>query len=147
MSATKTPYVLFVCVHNSGRSQMARAFFDSVSDGTMLARSAGTMPDAEVNTDVVQVMAEAGIDISSERPQPLTQEMVDGASRIVTMGCGVEEVCPVFFVETVDWGTDDPKGRTLQDTRRIRDEIEARVALLWQELGGTNAPLESEAKE
>ena len=143
MSADQTQYVLFVCVHNSGRSQMARAFFDSASDGTILAQSAGTMPDAEVNTDVIQVMAEAGIDISSERPRLLTQEMVDGASRLVTMGCGVEEVCPVFFIDTVDWGMDDPKGRTVQDIRGIRDEIEARVALLWQELSGANGPLKS----
>ena len=139
MSVDKAPYVLFVCVHNSGRSQMARAFFDSVSDGTILARSAGTMPDEEVNPDVVQVMAEVGIDISSARPQLLTQEMVAGALTIVTMGCGVEEVCPVFFVETMDWGVDDPKGRTLQDVRRIRDEIDARVASLWHELSGLEA--------
>ena len=139
MSATKTPYVLFVCVHNSGRSQMARAFFDSVSDGTILARSAGTKPDEGVNTAVVQAMAEVGIDISSATPQLLTLEMVSGALKIVTMGCGVEEVCPVFFVETVDWGIDDPKGRTMQDVRRIRDEIDAKVASLWHELSGLEA--------
>ena len=147
MNTAKTPHVLFVCVHNSGRSQIARAFFDSVSDGTILARSAGTVPDEELNLEVIQVMAEAGIDITSEKPQLLTQEMVDGALRIVTMGCGVEEVCPVYFVETADWGIDDPKGRTVQDVRRIRDWINAKVAFLWQELSGTDAALESEPKE
>jgi arsenate reductase len=147
VKADKAPYVLFVCVHNSGRSQMARAFFDSISDGTIVAQSAGTMPDEEVNPDVIQVMAEVGIDVGVQRPRLLTQEMVAGALKIVTMGCGVEEVCPVVFGETVDWGVDDPKGRTVQDVRRIRDWINAKVAFLWQELSGTEAALQGEPKE
>ena len=147
MKADKAPYVLFVCVHNSGRSQMARAFFDSISDGTILAQSAGTMPDEEVNPDVIQVMAEVGIDVGVQRPRLLTQEMVAGALEIVTMGCGVEEVCPVVFGETVDWGVDDPKGRTLQDVRMIRDKINAEVGTLWRELSDAHSTLEGDPRE
>lgn len=134
MEALRTPYILFVCVHNSGRSQMAQAFFDRIAKGRMAGLSAGTMPDERVNPDVVQVMREVGIDISAEKPKRMTQDMVDSALRIVTMGCGVEGICPAVFVETLQWDLDDPKGRTLDEVRRIRDEVEARVLSLWEEV-------------
>jgi len=137
-----TPYVLFVCVHNSGRSQMARAFFERIAGGRMVALSAGTMPDEDVNPDVVRVMREVGIDISAEKPRLMTQEMVDNALEIVTMGCGVEGICPAVFVETVDWDLDDPKSQPLDVVHRIRDEVEAKVTALWEEVrsGGSEHP-------
>jgi len=147
MEAGSVPSVLFVCVHNSGRSQMARAFFDRISDGRIVAQSAGTVPDQEINADVVRAMAEVGVDISGKRPRMLTQEMVTGALRVITMGCGVEGDCPAVFVETVDWGIDDPKGRSTDDIRRVRDEIEARVASLWQELVGATTASGVDRKE
>jgi len=134
VEAQRTPYILFVCVHNSGRSQMARAFFDRIAKGRMVGLSAGTMPDERVNLDVVQVMREVGIDISAEKPKLMTQDMVDSALRIVTMGCGVDGICPAVFVETLEWSLDDPKGRTLGAIRSIRDEIQIRVDSLWKEV-------------
>ena len=128
------PYVLFVCVHNSGRSRMAQAFFNRIAKGEMLVLSAGTMPDEDVNPDVVQVMREVGVDISAEKPRLMTQDMVDNAFRIITMGCSVEGVCPATFVETIDWELDDPKGRSLDEIRAIRDEIESRVIALWEDV-------------
>ena len=129
-----TPYILFVCVHNSGRSQMARAFFDHIASGRMVSLSAGTMPDEGVNPDVVQVMREVGIDISTEKPRLMTQDMVDSALRIVTMGCGVDGICPAVFVPTLEWSLDDPKGRVIDEVRRIRDEVQTRVDSLWKEV-------------
>ena len=130
----KTPYILFVCVHDSGRSQMARAFFDRIAKGKMVSLSAGTMPDERVNPDVVQVMYEVGIDISAEKPKLMTQDMVDGALRVVTMGCGVDGICPAVFVQTLEWSLDDPKGRIIDEIRRIRDEVQTRVDSLWKEV-------------
>jgi len=129
-----TPYILFICVHNSGRSQMARAFFDCIAEGRMVGLSAGTMPDDGVNPDVVQVMREIGIDISAEKPKLMTQDMVDNARRIVTMGCGVDGICPAVFVETMDWSLDDPKGRSIDEIRRIRNEVQTRVDTLWEKV-------------
>ena len=128
----RTPYVLFICVHNSGRSQMARAFFDRIAKGRMVGLSAGTTPDECVNPDVVQVMREVGIDISAEKPKLMTQDMVDSALRIVTMGCGVEGICPAVSVQTLEWSLDDPKGRIIDEVRRIRDEVQTRVDSLWK---------------
>ena len=124
--------VLFVCVHNSGRSQMAEAFFNKLAGGKAQALSAGTQPAGEVNPVVVEAMREAGIDISSNKPKALTLEMVEKADRMITMGCGAEAgaVCPASFIETEDWALEDPKGKSLDQVRKIRDEIKARVMKL-----------------
>lgn len=126
--------VLFVCVHNSGRSQMAEAFFNQLARGKAKALSAGTNPGSAINPKVVEAMRETGIDISGNRPKPLTLEMVERADKIVTMGCGVEGVCPAAFVETQDWELEDPEGKTLEEVRRIRDEIKAKVVDLLKEM-------------
>ncbi len=130
--------VLFVCVHNAGRSQMAEALFNQLASEKGLsvrARSAGTVAGSEVNPAVVAAMAEVGVDLSAARPKQLTQEMADGAKRIVTMGCGVDaDACPARFLVTEDWGLDDPAGRPIEVVREIRDEIARRVAGLLREL-------------
>lgn len=126
--------VLFVCVHNSGRSQMAEAFFNQLAKGKARALSAGTKPGKAVNPVVVEVMREAGIDISGNRPKALTLEMVEKVDKVVTMGCGVEGICPATFVETEDWEVEDPEGKTLDEVRKIRDEIRAKVVDLLKEV-------------
>ena len=126
--------VLFVCVGNAGRSQMAEAFFNQAAGGKARAISAGTKPASSVDPQTVQVMREVGIDISAARPKPLTTEMLDRADRVVTMGCGAEGVCPASFVETEDWQLEDPKGKPIEDVRVIRDEIRARVTRLLDNL-------------
>jgi arsenate reductase (thioredoxin) len=122
--------VIFACVHNAGRSQMAAAFFSTMADpGHAEAISAGTEPGDRVHAEVVQVMREIGIDLSANRPRKLTDELARGASLLVTMGCG--EVCPfVPGLKRDDWPLSDPKGRSLDEVRRIRDEIRDRVAAL-----------------
>ena len=127
--------VLFVCVHNSGRSQMAEAFFNRAAQGRATALSAGTQPVEQVNPMVVQAMAELGIDLSQKRPQLLTQEMLDAAERVTTMGCSVEEACPANLVPTEDWGLEDPKNKPLDKVREIRDEVRRRVEALIEEMG------------
>ena len=124
--------VLFVCVHNSGRSQIAEAFFNHLAKGKALAISAGTQPANEINPVVVAVMREIDIDISRNKPKALTMDMVEKADRMITMGCGDEAgaVCPASFIETEDWALEDPKGESLQEVRKIRDEIKTRVAKL-----------------
>jgi len=124
---TKLPTVLFVCVHNSGRSQMAEAFFNRYARGKARALSAGTQPADEVNPVVVEAMREVGIDINGNKPKLLTRDMLEQADMVVTMGCGVEGVCPATFVETKEWELEDPRGKPLTEVRRIRDEIKARV--------------------
>lgn len=128
--------VLFVCIHNSGRSQMAEAFFNHLARGRARAVSAGTSPDDNIDPAVTTVMKEVGIDLSRAKPKLLTQEMISQADKVVSMGCGVEEVCPATYVETEDWGITDPKGRPLEEVRRIRDEISARVMQMLEHLGG-----------
>jgi len=123
---------LFVCVHNAGRSQMAEAF---ARRRGLKADSAGTMPATTVNPVVVRAMNEKGIDLSSSKPKLLTNEMINKATLVVTMGCSVEEVCPRPMLakmqkKLVDWDLDDPKGKTIEEVREIRDEIERRVAAL-----------------
>jgi arsenate reductase len=124
--------VLFVCVGNSGRSQVAEAFFNQAAGGKARAISAGTKPAAAVDPRTAEVMREVGIDISVAKPKALTMEMLDQADRVVTMGCGTEGVCPASFVETEDWQLEDPKGKSLEEVRRIRDEIKARVTRLLE---------------
>ena len=119
--------VLFVCIHNSGRSQMAEALFNRLGKGKVRALSAGTNPGTAVDPSVIEVMREIGIDIGDSRPKALTLEMVEQADKVITMGCGVEGVCPATFVETEDWELEDPKGKTLDEVRKIRDDIRAKV--------------------
>ncbi len=128
--------VLFVCVHNSGRSQMAEAFFNQLAGGKAQALSAGTQPASEVNPVVVEAMKEAGINISGNKPKMLTMDMVEKADRMITMGCGAEAeaVCPASFTETEDWALEDPKGKSLEQVRKIRDEIKGRVIKLLNEI-------------
>ena len=130
--ATERSSYLFVCVHNAGRSQMAEAF---AKRRGLKAASAGTVPATTVNPAVVQAMKEKGIDISSNTPRLLTTEMINQATLVVTMGCSVEEVCPRPMLakmqkKLVDWKIDEPKGKTADEIRRIRDEIERKVASL-----------------
>ncbi len=126
--------VLFVCVHNSGRSQMAEGFFNHLAGGRARAVSAGTTPADRVQPEAVQVMGEVGIDIGRQRPKLLTPEMIEGAARVITMGCGVEGVCPATFVPTEDWGLDDPQGQPIEKVHEIRDEIRRRVEGLLAEM-------------
>ena len=121
--------VLFVCVENAGRSQMAEAFANRHG---LNASSAGTVPSAKVNPIVAEAMKEKGIDLSSNKPKMLTNDMINRAGLVVTMGCSVEEVCPRPMLarmqkKLVDWDLPDPKGKSIADVRRIRDEIERRV--------------------
>jgi arsenate reductase len=119
--------VIFACVHNAGRSQMAAAFFNAFADPARArAVSAGTVPAERVHPEVVAAMREVGIDLSGARPQRLTDELAASAQVLVTMGCG--EACPVLpGLKRDDWPIDDPKGRPLEEVRRIRDEIRRRV--------------------
>jgi protein-tyrosine-phosphatase len=128
--------VLFVCVENAGRSQMAEAF---AKKRGLNASSAGTVPSTKVNPIVVEVMKEKGIDLASNKPKMLTNDMINRASLVVTMGCSVEEVCPRPMLakmqkKLVDWDLADPKGKSIADVRRIRDEIEKRVMELSKSL-------------
>ncbi|MFC2001075.1 arsenate reductase ArsC [Chloroflexota bacterium] len=131
---TKT--IFFVCVHNSGRSQMAEAFFNKLDGGKAQALSAGTQPSNEINPVVVEAMREAGINISGNKPKALTMDMVEKADRMITMGCGAEAeaVCPESFIQTEDWALEDPKGKSLERVRKIRDEVKKRVASLLAEM-------------
>jgi protein-tyrosine-phosphatase len=119
--------VLFICVHNSGRSQMAEAFFNQIAQGKAAAISAGTNPATQINSTVVSVMREVGIDIADSKPKMLTAEMLESADRVITMGCDAAEACPASFVPTEDWGLDDHEGEPIEKVRQIRDEIETKV--------------------
>jgi protein-tyrosine-phosphatase len=129
--------VLFVCVHNSGRSQMAEAFFNHRARGKARACSAGTRPAEEINPVVVTAMREVGIDLGGRKPKLLTMDLVGKADRMITMGCGAEAeaVCPASFIETEDWALADPHGQDIEEVRKIRDEVERRVTGLLGEMG------------
>src|SRR5262249_55356627 len=129
--------VIFACVHNAGRSQMAAAFFGELADPARAeAISAGTQPGERVHPEVVDVMREVGIDLSRNRPHRLTEDVARGASLLITMGCGDE--CPyVPGLERDDWPLSDPKGRPIAETRRIRDEIRRRVEALVNARGSS----------
>lgn len=130
--------ILFVCVENAGRSQMAEAFANHYGRGFIEAHSGGTKPAERVNPVVIQAMLERGIDLSNNRPKPIDIRMVEDADMIVTMGCGAEGFCPASFLEKVtDWEIEDPKGKTLEEVRRIRDEIERRVKELIEKLASS----------
>ena len=131
--AAEQPEVLFVCVHNAGRSQMAAALVALRSGGRIHVRSAGSTPADEINPAVVEAMAEVGVDMAQEFPKPLTDEVVRAADVVITMGCG--DACPIFPGKRYeDWALDDPAGQGLEAVRRIRDEIDARVQALVAEL-------------
>jgi protein-tyrosine-phosphatase len=128
-----TPTVLFVCVHNAGRSQMAAALLDSHARGRVRVLSAGSAPVDEVNPAVVAAMAELGLDLSQEFPKPLTTEAVQESDVVITMGCG--DACPVFPGKRyLDWQLEDPAGQGLDAVRPIRDEIDRRVRDLLADL-------------
>ncbi|SDM52453.1 arsenate reductase ArsC [Allokutzneria albata] len=127
------PEVLFVCVHNAGRSQMAAALLHHHAQGRVLVRSAGSAPAESVNPAVVEVMAELGLDLSEEFPKRLTTEAVQAADVVITMGCG--DACPVFPGKRyLDWQLEDPAGKPVEQVRPIRDEIDRRVQRLLAEL-------------
>ena len=119
--------ILFVCVHNAGRSQMAAGFLNARLSTKLIAISAGTIPAPQVNPVVVQAMKEKGIDISKTIPKILTQEMADTAFRTITMGCSIKETCPSTFLVAEDWGLDDPAGQPLDKVRIIRNQVELKV--------------------
>ena len=127
------PSVLFVCVHNAGRSQMAAAFLTHLSNGTVDVRSAGSEPANQVNPAAVAAMAEVGIDIAAEQPKILTTEAVKASDVVITMGCG--DTCPFYPGKRYeDWVLDDPAGKGVEAVRPIRDEIRRRVEVLISEL-------------
>jgi protein-tyrosine-phosphatase len=121
------PDVIFVCVHNAGRSRIAEAFFNELARGSFHAASAGTQPAEHPHPEVVAAMTEVGIQLPDAPGRLLTEELAAGAARIVTMGCNVEEACPALTLETEDWGLDDPAGKPAEEVAAIRDEIELRV--------------------
>ena len=130
---TKKPSVLFVCVHNAGRSQMAAAYLTALSRGAIEVRSAGSEPAEAVNPAAVQAMAEEGIDMSDEVPKVLTTTAVQESDVVITMGCG--DTCPVFPGKRYeDWELDDPAGQGVDAVRPIRDDIRSRVRALVSEL-------------
>jgi arsenate reductase len=134
---TTVPEVLFVCVHNAGRSQMAAALLDRRANGAVRVRSAGSDPAAVLNPAVVEAMNEVGLDISREFPKPLTDEAVREADVVITMGCG--DACPFYPGKRyLDWDLEDPAGKPLATVRRIRDEIDQRVTALLSEMAITD---------
>ncbi|MFJ8093104.1 arsenate reductase ArsC [Streptomyces griseofuscus] len=131
--AADRPSVLFVCVHNAGRSQMAAAFLTHLAGDAVEVRSAGSAPADTVNPAVVEAMSEVGIDVSAETPKVLTTEAVQASDVVITMGCG--DTCPVFPGKTyLDWQLDDPAGQGVDAVRPIRDEIEHRIRTLLADL-------------
>lgn len=127
------PEVLFVCVHNAGRSQMAAALLDRAAAGRVRVRSAGSTPANEIHQGVRDAMGEIGIDLSQEFPKPLTEEAVRAADVVITMGCG--DACPIYPGKRyLDWVLDDPAHKTIDEVRPIRDEIHRRVRELLEEL-------------
>jgi arsenate reductase (thioredoxin) len=127
------PEVLFVCVHNAGRSQMAAALLHFHASGRVLVRSGGSAPGEQVNPAVVEVMKEIGLDLSREFPKPVTDEGVRSADVVITMGCG--DACPIYPGKRYEyWKLDDPHGRGVESVRVIRDEIDMRVQKLLGEL-------------
>lgn len=133
------PSVLFVCVHNAGRSQMAAALLHHHAAGAVEVRSAGSAPADSINPAVREVMAEIGIDLSQEQPKRLTAEAVEASDVVITMGCG--DACPVFPGKRyLDWELTDPAGKTPEQIRPIRDDIDNRVRGLLTELGVATSP-------
>ena len=131
---TERPSVLFVCVHNAGRSQMAAGWLRHLAGDAVEVRSAGSIPGEQVNPSAVAAMAEVGIDISDQRPKVLTTDAVDASDVVITMGCG--DACPIFPGKRyLDWELEDPAGQGVAAVRPIRDDIERRIRGLLAELG------------
>jgi protein-tyrosine-phosphatase len=141
---TDPPEVLFVCVHNAGRSQMAAALLDHHANNKVVVGSAGSDPADRLNPAVVAAMAEVGIDLSRELPKPLTDQAVRAADVVITMGCG--DACPIYPGKRYeDWQLQDPAGQPIEVVRAIRDEIDGRVRRLLAELGDTATGWRGEA--
>ncbi|MGI5403341.1 arsenate reductase ArsC [Streptomyces sp. CA-135486] len=133
MSSTPLASVLFVCVHNAGRSQMAAGFLAHLAGDRVEVRSAGSLPADQVNSAAVEAMKEVGIDISGQAPKVLTTEAVQASDYVITMGCG--DACPIFpGKKYVDWALEDPAGKGVESVRPIRDEIKTRIAALIAEI-------------
>jgi arsenate reductase (thioredoxin) len=127
--------ILFVCVENAGRSQMAEAFFKKYAKNKFNAISAGTSPSSTLNPIVVSVMAEIGIDLHTQQPQLLSSSMIENSIKTVNMGCVDKKLCPSLFVKDVDdWNVEDPKGKSIEDVRKIRDQIKHDVLHLLDSL-------------
>ena len=130
---TDKPSVLFVCIHNAGRSQMAAGYMTALSHGAVEVRSGGSEPGTEINPIAIQAMREEGIDISQGVPQLMTTEAVQASDVVITMGCG--DVCPIFPGKRYeDWELADPKGKSIDEVRPIRDDIKARITALLAEI-------------
>ncbi|MFF7330646.1 arsenate reductase ArsC [Streptomyces sp. NPDC008150] len=141
MSDATKPSVLFVCVHNAGRSQMAAGFLAHLAGTRIEVRSAGSLPAGEVNPAAVEAMAEVGIDITAATPKVLTTEAVQASDYVITMGCG--DACPVFPGKTyLDWQLDDPAGQGVEAVRTIRDEIRRRVRTLIADIRATGVAVD-----
>ena len=120
--------ILFVCVENAGRSQMAEAFFRKFTEGKFNVNSAGTVPSKNLNPIVVQVMKEIGIDMTSQSPKTISNSMIDNSFKTVNMGCMDKESCPALFVkDVIEWNIQDPKEKTIEEVRKIRDQIKSEV--------------------
>jgi arsenate reductase len=131
--------ILFVCVENAGRSQMAEGFFRKYASQDYEPISAGTRPAGEINHLAIEVMKEDGIDISKQRSKDLTEDMIRNATTVVNMGCMDNNFCPTLYIsKVIDWGIEDPKGKPIEKVREIRDEIERRVRELAAELNKQN---------
>src|SRR4051794_17792649 len=129
----ESPEVLFVCVHNAGRSQMAAGLLERLAGGQVSVRTAGSDPAEEINPVAVEAMTEVGVDLSKEFPQPLTDDAVRAADVVITMGCG--DACPIYPGKRYeDWQLEDPAGKDLVTVRRIRDQIADRVRSLFEDL-------------
>jgi protein-tyrosine-phosphatase len=139
MSATPLASVLFVCVHNAGRSQMAAGFLSQLAGDRIEVRSAGSIPGEQVNPAAVEAMLEVGVDITAQKPKILTTEAVQASDYVITMGCG--DACPVFpGKKYLDWALEDPAGKGVESVRPIRDEIKARIEVLVSEIDATQGP-------
>ena len=134
--------VLFVCVQNAGRSQMAEGFFRKYAPKGLETNSAGTVPTSQTNPIAVDVMKEVGIDISSQKPKDLTEDMMRNATTIVNMGCMDDKYCPALFLpKVIDWGIEDPKDKPIEKVREIRDEIEKRVLEIIESAKDNKIPI------
>ena len=139
LTVKEHPEVLFVCVHNAGRSQMAAGLLAKHAKGKVRVRSAGSTPADEINPAVVEAMNEVGVDLSQAYPKPLTDEAVRASDVVITMGCG--DACPIFPGKRyLDWDLEDPSGKSLEEVRPIRDEIDRRVQELLGEIVGDRQP-------
>ncbi len=137
---TETPTVLFVCVHNAGRSQMAAGWLSALGSGRVGVLSAGSMPAEQINPVAVEAMAEVGIDIASQQPKVLTDDAVQESDVVITMGCG--DACPIYPGKRYeDWTLEDPAGQGIESVRPIRDEIRGRVEELLLSFGMSPSPV------